>query len=318
MGGILVAGLNPAWQKILELGKLVPGEVNRAIQSWSCASGKGFNAARVLRALGREVDLLQILGGQTGKEIEAACASLGIRSLSLRVGTDTRTCTTLLESAELRSTELIEPFRVQGVSTEHLLEQLDRAGNPEALLLCGTLPDGVPSCIYRDLVHRAGARLSLLDASRNLPDGLLEAVDLLKVNGAEFRQLLTAHPAFFQAAPEGKRIFVTDGPRPAWIFEGRGGIWRETRFLLPSLPLVINPIGAGDTVAAALVDGLLRGREPEAAFCHALALGCASCLEVLPARWDPEVAQSLLPEIRVLPQQRLLRVRDGILLEVSA
>ena len=81
MAPILVVGLNPAWQKILEFEVLEPGEVNRARSLVQLASGKGMNAAKVLRRLGHEVHLLQVLGGSNGQRCLEGCMSLGIRSL---------------------------------------------------------------------------------------------------------------------------------------------------------------------------------------------------------------------------------------------
>ena len=97
MAKILVAGLNPAWQKILEFGKLVVGEVNRAQSLVQLGSGKGMNAAKVLRRLGHEVHLLQVLGGSNGQRCLVACQSLDIRSVHAWTEEETRQCLTLVD-----------------------------------------------------------------------------------------------------------------------------------------------------------------------------------------------------------------------------
>src|SRR5690349_17835553 len=110
MAKILVAGLNPAWQKLLEFPKLELGEGNRARSMLQLGSGKGMNAAKVLRRMGHEVDLLQVLGGPNGQRCLAACQGLGIRSVHAWTEEETRLCTTLVELDPEASTEIIEPF----------------------------------------------------------------------------------------------------------------------------------------------------------------------------------------------------------------
>ena len=76
MAKILVVGLNPAWQKVLCFRDFRPGEVNRAVSLDALASGKGINTAKVLRRLGHEVWLLQILGGDNGRRCQEACEAM--------------------------------------------------------------------------------------------------------------------------------------------------------------------------------------------------------------------------------------------------
>src|SRR5688572_2737004 len=118
MARILVAGLNPAWQKILEFGAFAPGEVNRATSLIQMGSGKGMNAAKVLRRLGHEVHLLQVLGGANGQRCLVASQALGLRSLHVWIEEETRTCVTLVDRARGTATEVIEPFGIEadGVS----------------------------------------------------------------------------------------------------------------------------------------------------------------------------------------------------------
>jgi sugar/nucleoside kinase (ribokinase family) len=61
---------------------------------------------------------------------------------------------------------------------------------------------------------------------------------------------------------------------------------------------VVNPIGAGDAVAAVFVDGILRGLNPLAAASAALAAASASCLNPLPSEWDRADAERFEREMR--------------------
>ncbi len=66
---------------------------------------------------------------------------------------------------------------------------------------------------------------------------------------------------------------ITDGPHPvAILFRGRR--YRA----IPPVIEVVNPIGSGDSLLAGLVDGWLKGMDPEPLFRHALACAVANAL----------------------------------------
>lgn len=146
--------------------------------------------------------------------------------------------------------------------------------------------------------------------------------------------LAQAAATLFGSAPSSFRfVAATDGPHAAHLFErvlqvdggdgdGDGGLaitdahtpshlrLRQWRFHLPELPVpVVNPIGAGDTVAgvclasmrcvcgsAAAGDALQPcGHAVAAAFGAGLAAGSASCATLLGAHWDASLQRALLP-----------------------
>lgn len=298
MAKILVAGLNPAWQQIFTLGDLRMDAVNRAAGFFELASGKGMNVAKILAARGHEVSLWQVLAGERGRAVEAACARLGIRSLHEYTQGETRVCTTVVAAG--KTTELIAPFSVAGDATlaERLLARLP-AERFDALLVCGTLPSGLESGqeglgVTASLLARVGAGVVLWDSVAGLSAMTLPRVDWVKVNAEEHRALAPS----LAASPAPPSLLVTDGPRPA-LLAPRGG--SAVRCVLPPLAEVVNPIGAGDTVTAMFTDGLLRGLDARAAAARALAAAAASCLNVLPAVWDDADAARLEAGAQWLP-----------------
>lgn len=293
MAKILVVGLNPAWQKILEFPEFHGGEVNRASASFSMASGKGFNAAKVLRGLGHEVWLLQILGGENGRRCLAACEAQGIRSLHVWSGAETRQCLTLLCGAgkERSATELIEPFRVDDPAIgEALLGALAPVGSAfEAVAVCGTAPAGSGEGIYDRILEIARPEISVIDAWQGLAPGTLLRSGCVKVNSAEWKSLIERHGAETLA---GVLFLVTAGSGEATVRKGDAIL---ARLRPPAAPGALNPIGAGDTVTAGVVHGLLSGLDAPEAFRRAIAMGTASCLNRLPAEFSQEDYFRLLP-----------------------
>lgn len=294
MAKILVAGVNPAWQQVFALPHLRPGEVQRATESFALASGKGMNAAKVLAGLGHEVSLLQMVAGTYGLRMVEACETLGIRSLHVTVPGETRTATTLLHDG--KTTEIIGNFRVDDPSVgDALLARIPDGAEYDALLVCGTLPQGLGDDFHRALLARlpaARAARVVWDAVAGLDAVTAPRVTWLKVNAAE-HALLKRRLEEFSARPA---TLVTDGPDKARVEHSPAA----GAYALPRVE-ALNPIGAGDTVTAMLTDGLLSGLPEPECVRRALAAGTASCLSPLPAVWDAEDAARFEREIAWKP-----------------
>ncbi|MDB5050988.1 MAG: carbohydrate kinase, PfkB family [Fibrobacteres bacterium] len=312
MSRILVVGLNPAWQKVLGFRDFRPGEVNRAQSVSALASGKGINTAKVLRRLGHEVSLLQILGGENGRKCLESCEAMGIRSLHAWVKADTRQCLTLLHpgaaprddasvpggaasgAAPWEATEIIEPFRVEEAGISRTLLDLlpESADSFDALAICGTVPAGVDGEIYAGLLERFRPAVSVVDAWQGLGPESLGKATCLKMNRWEYQSLMESLGP--QAAGDAM-FLVTSGGGEASVLRAAGEI---ARLEPPRLGAVVNPIGAGDTVTAGVVHHLLLGLDAVEAFRQGMAMGSASCLERLPAEYKDEEARRLLPLVR--------------------
>jgi len=295
MSRILVTGLNPAWQKVLEFEALTPGKVNRASGCQEFGSGKGINAAVVLRGLGHHVTLLQVVGGTNGRRLSDYCISAGIQPLDVRVETETRVCSTLIDRRSAMVTELIEPFAVPPEErvTERLLDLLPTSARWDALVVMGTAPAGINPSIYLRIARRIQAPLVVLDIIREVDEEILRASHFVKINAEEFSLLKSRGLDWKGDRVPWPATLVTDGPDPALLLESQDGGIKSTRFRLPPLTKTYNPIGAGDTVTAFLTHGLLAGQSAQEACREALAAGSASCLTLLPGDYDPEIQKRL-------------------------
>jgi fructose-1-phosphate kinase PfkB-like protein len=301
MARVLVVGPNPAWQKILVFGSLQPGQVNRASQSFSLASGKGINAAKVLRRLGHEVTVLQILGGINGRRCLEACERLGLKSLHVEVPEETRQCVTLADGRG-ETTELIEPFRLAAPVAARLLELLPADAEAfEAVAFCGTVPSGAGDDLYAAVMERLRPRVGVMDAWQGLsPEAFARGdrfarIFCAKVNQSEYAEL---EKRFGPAGMGGTPFLVTAGEGEARVLRS-GGV--EARLRPPRLERVANAIGAGDAATGGLVHWLLQGLPPAEAFRHALAIGSASCLKFLPGDYAEGDYQRLLARTEILP-----------------
>jgi 1-phosphofructokinase family hexose kinase len=310
----LVVGLSPALQRVFHLEALLPGKVNRAARSRTSTGGKALNVARALTILGEDPLLLQVLGGAAGRDLAEALDHARIRhqTLWIRDGTETRTCTTLIED-DGRVTELVEECPPLAPDLLAEIDQHLEGLLPSAELLClsGSLPRGVPSGWYADQVaaaHRHGVR-SLVDVQGPvLREALGERPFLVKPNLEEALRTLDLSPSGDSAsdAEVAVRGLIAAGAEWGLVSMGSAGavLGRHDGRLFRLSPPTIeveNPIGAGDALAAGILWGLARGDQPPEAARFGIACAAASCLTETPALLDLETARNLTAGVGLAP-----------------
>jgi fructose-1-phosphate kinase PfkB-like protein len=307
MGLILATGLNPAWQRTLNLASFRPGEVNRAESVALSAAGKGVNFARAAKTWGRDDCIVaQFAGGYAGLKLMGALDDEGIKHLTRKVDAQTRICTTILSEADPRMTELIEPAGlVPDVDSTVLLKAaVAILLKADALAVCGSYPPGVGEEFYGTLAEAAAktGKLTLVDSVMALNATLPHLTrGMLKLNLDELRKITGAASAQ-DALKAGLDVLkapalgVTDGPRSAWFADASGLYSLE----LPALDGVESPLGAGDVCSAVTLSELLHGAAPLDAFVFGLAAASASCLTRKCAVFDKDRAYEIKAGINAI------------------
>jgi 1-phosphofructokinase family hexose kinase len=263
---ILSAGLTPAWQQILVFDKVCWGEVNRAREAAWCGSGKVLNAGMAVHWLGGPSLTLAPLGGFPLKEIDREFAEIGVPRRWIETQAATRVCTTVLDRAFGRITELVENGRPLNESEYHAFCEAyaEEAARAEVVVLIGSLPGGAPVSLYRDLVASTGCAM-VLDFRG---EGLLSVLDLkpyvVKPNREELgltvgrsldddADLLTAMRDLNRLGAQW--VVVTHGSQDVWVSSSE----RVYRLTPPQVAEVVNPIGCGDCLAAGIAWATRRG-----------------------------------------------------------
>ena len=302
---ILAAGLTPAWQQVLCFEKFRPGEVNRATEARWCASGKALNVGMGLHALGAQVQILSVIGGVAGEAIRREFAGRNIPVRWIESNSPTRICTTVLSQATNQTTELVQdsaPLRAAD------LEQFRQAFRDEAkhagvVVISGSLPAGVESEFYRDLMEDCTGRVILDVRGPELTAALERRPFLVKPNREELGKTvgrqLSSEAETLEAMRELNRqgaewVVVTHGADPVLASHETAAF----RLFPPRMP-VVNPIACGDCFAAGLAWGFHDGQDPKAA----LQLGIASAGDNLaqrrPARLDPQRVLKIASSVRI-------------------
>ena len=134
--------------------------MNRAREVAWCGSGKVLNAGLAAHRLGGPSLTLAPLGGSPLGEIDREFAGLGVPRRWIETRAATRVCTTILDRATGRITELVENGRPLDAARIDAFRAAygEEAARAEVVVLIGSLPGGAPVSLYRDLV--GAARLS--------------------------------------------------------------------------------------------------------------------------------------------------------------
>ncbi|UYG06885.1 1-phosphofructokinase [Halomonas sp. M4R1S46] len=292
MARILTLTLNPALDLSVALPRLVPGEVNRTHETHLTAAGKGVNVARVLVALGHEVCVSGFLGADNDGPFLRAFEALGVEDAFLRVPGETRINAKLAE-ADGRVTDINGPgAAIDAEAWQRLLAWLeDLAGDPRrrpaAVVVAGSLPPGVGPADLAELVTRLrGADLPVwVDTSGEaLAAAIAAGPTAVKPNEHELAAWagrdLTSEAARLEAA---RRLHAA-GIEEALISAGPDGVlWISRRGAWQALPprlAVASTVGAGDTLVAAMLHGVLEGLAPEPVLRLATALSAESVRHV--------------------------------------
>jgi 1-phosphofructokinase family hexose kinase len=299
---IVAAGLTPAWQQVMTFDALEPGAVNRARDVVWCSSGKVLNVAIALSRLGAAVETVALVGGPAAEFLEAEFAGLGIPRRWVAAQAPTRICTTILETgipdtgvlqAGGRTTELVENA---GPVTAGELDEFRRvfgraAAGADLVVLSGSLPQGAPSDYYRQLLEQTDCRAIVDARGPELLESLARRPFLVKPNRQELAHTLgrpVADDAALRAAMQELNdrgatwVVVTAGSDPLWA-SSAGHFFR----LRPPAVRVINPIGSGDSMAAAIAWGIRQGNDPLQAIRLGVAAGAENAAQKLPGRLDP-------------------------------
>ncbi len=280
---ILAAGLTPAWQQVLVFDSLSLGTVNRAREVHWCASGKVLNAARALHSLGGPGKALTVVGGSLGGAIRRDCERLGIAARWVECALPTRVCTTLLDTARHGATELV-PNAGEVTAAERdafRAAYAEEARAAAVVVLIGSLPVGTPADFYRELVARTPGKVILDARGPELLAALPAKPFLVKPNREELQRTLgrelRTDADLFEAMREvngrgAEWVVITDGKNPVYALAGQD-LYR----FQPPAAAVLNPIGCGDCMAAAIAWATFHGREPP----DAIRLGLAAAADKL-------------------------------------
>ncbi len=282
---ILTLTVNPAIDRNVSVDRLVFEDRAYILATREAAGGRGINASCVLNNFGAETRAVAICGGKSGKLLEEFLAQCGFAFDLVRVRHQIRTNFTIADKQGLA----VKLNEVGPTLSEAECGRIERAvnhrlGQAEWLMLCGSLPPGVPVDFYARLIRAAQRRgvKTLVDTDGAPLEAALEAQPaVVTPNQQEAERLLTraliTRSHFQEAAARIRDMGATEavlslGARGAVVAAGDGALWE----VIPPRVEALCPIGAGDALAAAYVWSIRRSGDPIEAARWGVAAGTAS------------------------------------------
>ena len=287
MARVLTVTLNPALDLTVQLPVLRLGEVNRSDNMQAHAAGKGLNVAQVLADLGHQLTVTGFLGEANAQPFEQLFSARGFADEFVRVAGETRSNIKLAE-ADGRITDINGPgLEVGAAQRDELLARLERlVPGHELVVVAGSLPRGVEVPWFVELLQRLarlGARVALDTSGAALREGLALSPWLIKPNEEELAQARGLDPADAQAlADEARRlnariehVVMSQGAEGVSWF-APAAAWHAQ----PPKVRVVSTVGAGDSLLAGMLHGLLAGWPAERTLAHATAIAAQAVGQV--------------------------------------
>ncbi|UCZ87509.1 1-phosphofructokinase [Pseudomonas sp. L5B5] len=288
MAKILTLTLNPALDLTVPLARLEVGQVNRSEALHVHAAGKGVNVAQVLADLGHRLTVSGFLGAGNPQAFDELFARRGFVDAFVRVPGETRSNIKLAE-ADGRVTDVNGPGpQVDEVAQQALLARLEQiAPGHDAVVVAGSLPQGVSPQWFQALLLRLkamGLKLALDTSGAALRAGLAAGPWLVKPNGEELADALgrpVASPADQAGAA---RQLQAQGIEHVVVSHGADGVhWFAADQALQALPpkvAVVSTVGAGDSLLAGVLHGLLAGQDAAQALRTATAIAAMAVTQI--------------------------------------
>jgi 1-phosphofructokinase family hexose kinase len=281
---ILTLTVNPAIDRNVVADRLVFEDRAYILSTREAAGGRGINASAVIHSFGGKTLAVVTSGGRSGGRFEEFLKGYGFPVQVVRIKREIRTNLTITDKTGLtvKLNELGPPI------TRAELARLEEAVNsrlPEAnwLMLCGSLPPGVPPHFYSKLIATARENnvKTLLDTDGEaLQAGVEAGPTVVTPNQQEAERLLNrvliTRTHFLDAADRIRRmgaesVILSLGSRGAVGAQDSGRIQA-----VPPLIDALSPIGAGDAMAAAFVWAMTQKNDFAEALRWAVAAGTAS------------------------------------------
>lgn len=283
---IYTVTFNPSLDYVIQVDKLVPGEINRTTHEAVYPGGKGNNVSVILSNLGHSSKALGFTAGFTGEALENMLKEFGCDTAFIRLTEGSTRINVKINAGEETEINGQGPV-ITEEAQQALFEQLDALKEEDILVLAGSIPNTLPSDIYeRILEHLQGRGIHfVVDATKDL---LLKVLKyhpfLIKPNNHELGEMfgvtlknrdeivayakklqeMGAENVLVSMAGDGAILLTEDGV----IYEAK-----------PPKGKVLNSVGAGDSMVAGFLTGYLNTGDYEKAFRLGVVTGSATAFQ---------------------------------------
>lgn len=280
---IYTVTFNPSLDYIVSVSDFRLGYTNRTEEELMLPGGKGINVSIVLKNLGIESTALGFTAGFTGREIERRLKEMGIHTEFIPLDEGMSRINFKLKNCEGTEVNGRGP-KIGPEAVEALMKQLLTLEEGDVLFLAGSIPSGMSSDIYGDIMKSLRDRgiLFVVDATKELLVKVLEYKPfLVKPNNHELGEIFGVTLETREAViPYAKKLQEMGAGNVLVSMAGEGAVLVTEDGQVYESPApkgkLVNGVGAGDSMVAGFMYGYFEKRDFLHAFRMGLAAGSAS------------------------------------------
>ncbi|WP_327036375.1 1-phosphofructokinase [Micromonospora ureilytica] len=301
---IVTVTLNPSLDRAVEVDSLTRGEVIRAATAHLDPGGKGVNVSRALLANGVPSVAVLPSGGDEGNQLIRLLKAEGVEVLAVSISGRTRSNITLAEP-DGTVTKINEPgpAMCRAEFDEVIDRVLARASGADWVVLCGSVPPGLPADAYAQLCRKlrvAGVRVAVDTSGPALREAALAGATLLKPNRDELAEVVGTPLKDLGDVVDAAQCLRAWGAGTVVASLGAdGAVLVDAEGVRTGTCPVARPrsaVGAGDALLAGF---LAAGAHGAAALAEGLAWGAAAVS--LPGSRMPGPADLLRHDVTIHP-----------------
>ena len=274
---------NPALDYVVHLDDVQLGAVNRIQKDSVQYGGKGINVSRMLKELGMDSVALGFVAGFTGRALEQGLRELGLHTDFVRMETGLTRINVKIKSREESELNGSGP-----TPTEEDLavfwSKLDAIQKDDWVVLSGSCPKRLPQDFEKQILehlHEKQVHTILDTTGERLKQGCQAHPFLIKPNRQELEEIcgypVSTWELCVQAAQElqklgARNVLVSNGAEGAILLDEQGNCFQQDA----AQGQVRNSVGAGDSMVAGVLTGLLKTEHWNTALCLGAAAGGAT------------------------------------------
>lgn len=275
--------LNPSLDYIATVNDFKTGQLNRTSGEMVFPGGKGINVSIVLKNLGIETCALGFIAGFTGEEIERLLSNQGITTEFICIDNAMSRINVKLRSDSETEINGQGPH-IEKKNIDDLYRILDRLQESDILVLAGSIPAGITNNIYMDIMDYVKHKniKVVVDTTKELllntlkykpfliKPNLLELGELFDVNIQDKETAVVYARKLQERGAE--NVLVSMAKQGAVLLTQDGEVYESP----PPDGILVNSIGAGDSMVAGFIKGYIDSHNFKEAFYMGICSGSAS------------------------------------------
>ncbi|MDG2952250.1 1-phosphofructokinase [Exercitatus varius] len=308
MAKVATITLNTAYDLVGRLKRIELGEVNTVETLGLFPAGKGINVAKVLNDLGVSVAVGGFLGEDNVGDFEHLFQSVGLEDKFQRVAGKTRINVKITETeADVTDLNFLGYCISQADWQKFVADSLDYCKAFDIVAVCGSLPRGVTPELFADWLrqlHQAGVKVVLDSSNAALTAGLSARPWLVKPNHRELEawigHSLNSLDEIIQAA---KKLRMQGIANVIISMGADGSLWLSEQGVVraqpPKCENVVSTVGAGDSMVAGLIYGIVNGLSQQDTLAFASAVSAFAVSQSNVGVSDRALLEPILANVKI-------------------